>query len=99
MSKKKQKKLEVTQTCRGFDYIEFDDYYGQHCSLQKSSLMEPEAIWLGVQNTGPNLGSMYAGDNEKNVNVDVNCRMHLSQEQVKQLLPFLIKFAETGELS
>lgn len=88
MSKKKQKKLEVTQTCCEFDYIEFNDYYGQHCSLQKSSLMEPEAIWLGVQNTGPNLG-MY----------DVNCRMHLSQEQVKQLLPFLIKFAETGELS
>lgn len=88
MSKKKQKKLEVTQTC-GFDYIKFDDHYGQHCSLQKSSLMEPDAIWLGVDNTGPYMGS----------NVDVKCRMHLSQEQVKQLLPFLIKFAETGELS
>jgi len=25
-------------------------------------------------------------------------RMHLTQEQVKELLPFLIKFAETGEL-
>ena len=97
MSKKKQKKLEVTQTCRGFDYIEFDDYYGQHCSLQKSSLMEPNAIWLGVKNTGPNLGLVYAGGDEKNV--DVHCRMHLSQEQVKQLLPFLVKFAKTGELS
>jgi len=97
MSKKKQKKLEVTQTCRGFDYIEFDDYYGQHCSLQKSSLMEPNAIWLGVKNTGPNLGLMYGDVNQKNV--DVHCRMHLSQEQVKQLLPFLVKFAKTGQLS
>lgn len=99
MSKKKQKKLEVTQTCRGFDYIKFDDHYGQHCSLQKSSLMEPDAIWLGVDNTGPYMGSIDPLHNKQDVNVDVKCRMHLSQEQVKQLLPFLIKFAETGELS
>lgn len=29
---------------------------------------------------------------------DVNARMHLTQEQVKELLPILQKFAETGEL-
>jgi Holliday junction resolvase len=27
-----------------------------------------------------------------------NNRMHLTQEQVRDLLPFLQKFAETGEL-
>ncbi len=30
--------------------------------------------------------------------VSLYTRMHLTQDQVKQLLPFLVKFAETGEL-
>ena len=31
-------------------------------------------------------------------NFDVDSRMHLTQDQVKALLPLLQKFAETGEL-
>jgi hypothetical protein len=30
--------------------------------------------------------------------VELYTRMHLTQDQVKELLPFLIKFAETGDL-
>ena len=72
----------------GFKGLEFQDYYGQICSLQKSSLANPEAIWLGVSNTGPNMRR----------DEDVIPRMHLSQTQVKKLLPHLIKFSETGEI-
>lgn len=77
---------------RGLGSIKFDDRYQQRCSLQDSSLATEAAIWFGVDNTGPQLtGPM--GD--KNANVGV--RMHLTQSMVKQLLPFLTMFAETGE--
>jgi len=80
----------------GFKGLEFQDYYGQICSLQKSSLAGPEAIWLGLSNTGPNMGRDESG--KSTPYKDVNARMHLSQAQVKKLLPHIIKFAETGEL-
>lgn len=70
--------LELTQTPRGFDFLEFQDRNNQKCTLQKSSCATEDAIWLGIHD-------------EK--------RMHLTQEQVAALLPFLIRFAETGELS
>jgi len=71
---------------RGLGHIKFDDRYGQTCSLQDSSLATEAAIWFGVDNTGPQMG-----------NENVKSRMHLTQSMVKQLLPFLITFAETGE--
>lgn len=44
---------EIKTNPRGFEFIEFEDYNGQSCSLQQSSLAlyEPpgtSAIWLGV---------------------------------------------------
>ena len=43
----------VETTPRGFEYIEFDDRYGEKCQLQQSSLAEYEqpgtsAVWLGL---------------------------------------------------
>lgn len=43
----------VKRTARGFQWIEFTDYYGEQCSLQASSLAiydKPgtSAIWLGL---------------------------------------------------
>ena len=75
--------LEKTITGRGFGLFQFRDKYGQECSLQDSSLATESAIWLGVD-----------------VNLkgeEINERMHLTQEQVKALLPILTNFAETGE--
>lgn len=45
--------MEIKTTERGFELVEFEDYYGQHCSLQQSSLALYEqpgasAIWFGV---------------------------------------------------
>ncbi|WP_252275182.1 hypothetical protein [Pseudomonas subflava] len=40
--------LTCTVTERGFPLISLDDYYGQTCSLQISSLVEPRCCWFGV---------------------------------------------------
>ena len=70
-------------TERGFGFYEFKDKYGQECSLQDSSLASEPAVWLGVDID-------LKGDEIQN-------RMHLTQEQVKALLPILTYFAETGD--
>ena len=75
--------LKKDKTSRGFGYYEFNDKYGQKCSLQDSSLATEPAIWFGVD---VNLKGEEIGE-----------RMHLTQEQVKALLPVLIYFADTGE--
>jgi len=75
--------LKKETTSRGFGLWEFKDKYGQECSLQDSSLASEPAIWLGVD--------------VDLKGVDVNDRMHLTQEQVKALLPILDHFATTGE--
>lgn len=64
--------------------LAFEDSFKQQCSLQKSNSALENKIWLGV---------------DKDVNgKPVNARMHLTQEQVKDLLPYLKKFADRGEL-
>jgi len=39
-------------TNRGFVRYEFDDRYGEPCSLQESSLAFEDAIWLGTNKDG-----------------------------------------------
>ena len=81
------KNIEYKLTERGFSRIDFDDLYGERCSIQKSSLADKDAIWFG-QNKPTYV---------KETN-DYLCRMHLSQEYVLWLLPILKHFAETGEM-
>jgi hypothetical protein len=38
---------QITTTNRGFAIVEFKDIYGFFCSMQKSSLADKPAIWLG----------------------------------------------------
>ena len=87
MTKKKKNimKIKTTTTNRGFALNTFEDEYQRNCSIQKSSLDTKNCIWFGVDSD--------AEGNEVN-----NGRMHLSQSQVKKLLPILNKFVETGEL-
>jgi hypothetical protein len=69
---------------KGLNKISFRDDYRQQCSLQKSNAALENIIWFGV---------------DKDINgKTVTARMHLTQEQVKYLLPYLQKFADTGEL-
>ncbi len=87
-------KLTFGKDARNFVVAEFLDMYGQKCSIQKSSIATEDVIWLGVDNTGPHLKGPSWEYGE-----DVNARMHLTQEQVRdQLLPALQHFVETGEL-
>lgn len=92
--------MKVEATGRGFDLINFKDRYGVGCSLQKSSLFTEDCIWFGCDEADPKM--MVSGKGWQPVKMPAeyiaNTRMHLTQEQVRELLPFLEKFAETGEL-
>lgn len=93
--------FERGKTERGFDVITFTDFYDKECTIQKSSLATDDAIWLGAAE----IGLRHFRPGQGWVDVDLgsehyvaNNRMHLTREQVQDLLPFLQKFAETGEL-
>lgn len=104
--------MEKTKINRGFDLIEFIDLYGLPCSLQESSLATESAIWLGVSDVQPKIMAVDAikmgidtnGQTTGWIDIPIpkevllSARMHLSQEQVRELLPHLQKFAETGEI-
>lgn len=100
-----------TKTARGFALIEFTDRYGVKCSLQKSSLASEDAIWFGVDDPEPKIMASEAAElgvvtDQLNGwvpypipgQVQLSTRMHLTREQVRELLPHLKAFADTGEI-
>lgn len=103
--------MKATKTCRGFSLVEFTDHYGVKCSVQKSSLATDDAIWFGCDDANPLVMASHAGANGVHTEetcgwvpypvpdcVMLNTRMHLTRNQVADLLPILKHFAETGEL-
>lgn len=90
---------------RGFPRIDFADHYDQQSSLQLSSLAYPRCIWLGVNNPSiqipPHADGSCADWKEMALpeGAVIGGRMHLTQDQVKALLPFLQQFAETGDFA
>lgn len=92
--------LEIRTTPRGVTRIEFTDRYGVRCSLQVSSLASEAAIWFGVNNPDPKVCVPGQGWVPVPLPEGTVCkdRMHLTQDMVKELLPLLQQFAETGEL-
>jgi len=105
--------MKDSKTHRGFDISEFTDRYGDRCSLQKTSLAFEDTIWLGISDVNPKIMATDAIrlgiDNKGEVNgwvkydipdeVLLSSRMHLTREMVAELLPYLQKFVETGEIS
>ena len=96
--------LKKETTERGFGRYEFKDKYGMSCSLQDSSLASEPAIWFGIDDPEPKI--MASKKEQGGIgwvpfdipeDVLLHTRMHLTQEQVKSLLPILTHFAETGE--
>ena len=90
--------LKVVRTQRGFEVISFVDAYGKLCSLQQSSAIDgteeglanpgSSFVWLGVDV----LATAVAG-----VDPTVGkSRMHLSRDQVSQLIGYLQKWCDTG---
>lgn len=105
--------MEITEgvTGRGFALKTFTDRYGIKCSLQKSSLATEDAIWFGVDDPEPKIMAVdapkYGIATEETTGwvpcpipdaVLMSTRMHLTREQVAELLPHLQRFVETGEL-
>ena len=91
-------------TERGFGRWEFTDLYGLECSLQDSSMAGEASIWFGIDDAKPMImaskteqGGTGWVDYPIPDDVLLHTRMHLSQTQVKALLPILTHFAETGE--
>lgn len=98
-------------TSRGFDRVAFEDFNGSGCSLQKSSIVNAECIWLGVNNASPQVLASRAQllglkPNTENgwvpypipKDVSLTTRMHLTREQVAALLPLLQRFVRTGRV-
>lgn len=96
----------LTKTERGFSIANFIDRYGEKCSLQKSSLATEDCIWFGLDDATPQIMASKIIDGGTGWakyplpdDVHIGTRMHLTQDMVKMLLPYLQKFAETGELN
>ena len=75
----------ITKTSRGFAFGKFMDIFGATCSIQKSSLADEDAIWLGR-------------DDPEICDGVILARMHLDRERVAMLLPILQRFVLTGEI-
>ena len=103
--------LHLSVNSRGFTTVGFLDRYNEPCILQQSSLATEPAIWFGLHSCQPKiLASMAKAlgvETDQTTGwvpypipeaVSLTTRMHLTQNQVKELLPILQHFAETGEL-
>ena len=101
--------MEITTTNRGFDLITFTDRYGAKCRLQKSSLAFENAIWFGINEDVIRECRMDTKEGWQKLDIEklkhspendilIENSMHLTQDMVKELLPYLQHFAETGEL-
>lgn len=95
--------MNLERNQRGFEKGKFKDSYNNECSIQKSSAAMDDFIWLGIDKPkltvfeNENMGKYIETVLPKTWMVD--SRMHLSREQVAELLPILKKFVDTGELS
>ena len=100
-----------SNTARGFRVIDFEDRYDQSCSIQKSSLATEDAIWFGVNDADPKIMAIHAREHgiptKETVGwvpypipdeVLLSTRMHLTRDQVEEILPILQHFVDTGEL-
>ncbi|HEX5426524.1 MAG TPA: hypothetical protein VFW94_23455 [Candidatus Acidoferrales bacterium] len=93
-------KISRRETNRGFQILEFTDLYGVACNIQKSSLANEHAIWIGCEDANPEV--LIPGHGWTPVPMPeeyvANTRMHLNREQVAALLPILQRFVDTGEI-
>lgn len=100
--------MKISQTKRGFNTIQFKDVYDVECSIQESSLASEPAIWLGVNDANPQVlaSSVKEGATgwipypiPDSVTVSFKTRMHLTRDQVAELMPVLQRFIDTGEIA
>lgn len=86
--------IEFSETGRGFKVGKFTDRYKQKCSIQDSSLADEEAIWLGVNSTGPDIQGPTGKYDE-----DIGGRMHLTKPMAMELIHVLMEFTLSGSIN
>ena len=84
--------LQSEYTLHGFVIFRFRDDYGDFCSLQESSSVDPH-IWLGMDKDSSGEAVGITVDGHK-----LGARMHLSQDQIAMLIPLLQHFVDMGGL-
>lgn len=91
--------MNIVKTSRGFSITSFIDSYGEQCSIQKSSNMSDDFIWIGIDKPKP---IILGRDGWTEIQLPNGAliigRMHLNRGQVKMILPALMYFALHGEL-
>ena len=101
--------MKVTE--RGFRMVAFKDRAGDVCTIQESSSAIEPRIWFGINDANPQI--MASNAKSHGIKTDqttgwipypvpedvlLSTRMHLSQKDVKGLMPFLKRFLKTGGL-
>jgi uncharacterized protein with von Willebrand factor type A (vWA) domain len=83
-----------------FKIINFKDTLNRNCSIQESSLASEPNLWIGLEDTKPlvNRNGTEWQEYEIPDGVLLTQRMELNQQQIKEILPFLKKFARTGKI-
>ncbi len=98
-------KIDIEKTERGFALARFIDIYGSRCSVQKSSLADRDAVWVGVDEANPQiLASKISEEGTGWVpfpipsDVLLTTRMHLDREQARDLGKMLLRFSRSGDV-
>ncbi|MEK4355176.1 hypothetical protein MKX41_30775 [Paenibacillus sp. FSL R5-0475] len=97
--------MQTGKTNRGFAIIEFEDLYGDKCSIQKSSLATEDAIWIGVSDANPQIMASQTPQGGTGwvpyaipEGVLLSTRMHINQDQAKEIIEVLQRFVDTGDI-
>lgn len=97
------KKTEIDETPISYKYFQFKDANDRHCSLEESTI--EKRIIFGLEKPEIQIYLEDADTKKKGYApypipdcVDVFSRMYLTQNQVKELIPYLMYFAEYGVL-
>jgi hypothetical protein len=102
------------RTQRGFGKVEFQDGYGNRCSIQQSSSAMDNYLWIGCDDAANTavVMAVHAADvgvktDERNgwvpypipKQVLIHDRMHLNRADVRKLVKRLNIWLKTGELA
>lgn len=90
--------MKLMATNRGTSRLEFKDSDGVECSLQGPS--DVPHIWLGCNSNRHKIFKPGEGWCDLDLGEGVICSsgMHLTQDQIRELLPYLQRFANTGSV-
>jgi hypothetical protein len=96
----------VASRFNGYQLLEFNDDNGEGCPLQDSSAITCDdygsKLWLGINDPDPKRRNPSGpGWVTEKLPEDIyfTTRMHLSQKNVRKLLPYLIHFIEYGTIN